>query len=689
MKPMLNFLAICLLSCLLWAQPAPDISITQAPVAMGFSYYDYMVGGRYSLPLRNIQNIAGGGYFATFHARTSGSVPRRVYYSYLWENSSTAITEPLNPISTYEGYPSLSVDPVSGKPIYTWHAETVGQELDVLYTMDSFVAGITGLLSPVRTVIDNPVSITHPDGTITTDNVFLWPTSVIGPSPIVGKRRIYIAARNNVRRQCTTMLLAYADFNTSDIEAGTELSWSYTSIPTLDTWALDSSTMRSPYLALACDDAGNIYLCGYHTAYNPQTYEQVIEPPMDVFKCSDFGQGTWSYHSSMDRLPSWNPPASPQTGDGYFTNEDGIPYADAQLYWELVNSSHLNATVDNFGRIHVPALWCLMNADGAYYPELHVVKEFVFDPAYNSFEIIEIYPQKNPDDAVNNWFQPWDRQAPYGIADGWTEDGGIWTPNMHRDWPFCLYDHFAEYDPMFGTYNNIKITEANPMGWMAVLWQSSWRARLRRVYNNHDYDAWYDTPEIMISFSMDNGNTWMEPVSINNVDYPEFSGRIPMWSYPADQIIYQGHSGGNRLGKLGIMFFDDYFWFANCISAALLANPGGEVMFTEVQLSVNVENDDPTAIPSPVLLTGNHPNPFSYNTAVTYEVTKSSMVELAVYNVKGQKIRTLFSGTALSGQNSITWDGCDGNGKRMPSGMYFCRITSGEHSQTRKLMLIH
>lgn len=687
MKTMMLISTLCLVCALLWAQTAPQISITQAPYTLGFSYYDYLVGGYATLPLRNIPSNAGGGYFGTYHAKATLSAPRRVYASYSSADWPMAISQPINPLAVYEGYPSLAVDPVSGKPIYAWHGETEGDELDVMYSMDAFVEGISGLFSPVRTLIDNPVTITHPDGTVTTDNMFLWPRSVIGPSPVAGKRRIYVAARNQVNRQCHNMLFAYADFDAEDVENAAELAWSYSSIPTLDAWALDAATKRGVYLALACDASGNIYLCGYHTAYDPQTYEQVIEPRLDVFKCDDFGQGTWTYYSTMDRLPSWNPPASPQTGDGYFTDDTGSPYADDQLYWEVMNSSHLNATVDNLGRVHVPGLWGLKNADGGYYQELQVVKEYVFDPLDNSFSIVEVFPKKSPDDAVNSWFQPWDRQAPYGSTDSWTQVGGIWTPDMYRDWPFCLYDHFAEHDPMFGTYNNIKITEANPSGWMAVLWQSSWRARLRRVYNDHAYDAWYETPEIMISFSMNNGYVWSDPVSINNVDYPEFAGKVPMWSYPADQIRFLGYGGGYRYGKLGIMFFDDYFWFANCISAALLANPGGEVMFAEIQLAEHVENDDLTAVPSPALLTGNHPNPFSRETSITYEVPKACAVTLAVYNVKGQKLRTLISGTAPEGRNSITWDACDDAGRRVPSGLYFCRISSGGKSQTRKMML--
>jgi hypothetical protein len=117
---------------------------------------------------------------------------------------------------------------------------------------------------------------------------------------------------------------------------------------------------------------------------------------MDVFKCSNYGQGTWTRVSAFSNLPTWNNPSSPTNPAVYFEDDRGIPYTNTELYWTMMNSSHLNATVDDTGKIHVPALWGLENADGYYYPQMQFMKELVFNPATSQFTIKRSIPSAIP-----------------------------------------------------------------------------------------------------------------------------------------------------------------------------------------------------------------------------------------------------------------------------------------------------
>lgn len=88
----------------------------------------------------------------------------------------------------------------------------------------------------------------------------------------------------------------------------------------------------------------------------------------------------------------------------------------------------------------------------------------------------------------------------------------------------------------------------------------------------------------------------------------------------------------------------------------------------------------------------NYPNPLPLGshtgTMIRYDIPQSGIVSLEVYNLMGQKVRTLFSGPRQSGAYLVRWDGKDDAGKVLPSGVYFCRFNAANFKQVRKLVLI-
>ena len=87
--------------------------------------------------------------------------------------------------------------------------------------------------------------------------------------------------------------------------------------------------------------------------------------------------------------------------------------------------------------------------------------------------------------------------------------------------------------------------------------------------------------------------------------------------------------------------------------------------------------------PATVVLNANHPNPFNPETTISYELTAPQQVELVVFNVTGEKVATLVSGTQSAGIYSQQFDGSD-----LPSGIYFYRLNAGEFSQTNRMLLV-
>jgi len=84
----------------------------------------------------------------------------------------------------------------------------------------------------------------------------------------------------------------------------------------------------------------------------------------------------------------------------------------------------------------------------------------------------------------------------------------------------------------------------------------------------------------------------------------------------------------------------------------------------------------------------NYPNPFNPTTIISYQLPENSKVELAIYNLKGQKVKQLVSDQLSAGQHSVVWDGKDNNNKSVSSGIYFYKLKSGNFETTKKMILI-
>jgi hypothetical protein len=107
------------------------------------------------------------------------------------------------------------------------------------------------------------------------------------------------------------------------------------------------------------------------------------------------------------------------------------------------------------------------------------------------------------------------------------------------------------------------------------------------------------------------------------------------------------------------------------------------------RLPYGVEGErEQTGMPLFTWLGPNRPNPFTGGTEIKYQLANRGKVKLGVYNVLGQAVRELVSGKQEAGTYAIRWDGKDGTGKTISSGVYFYRLEAGGQSQTRKMVKI-
>ncbi len=94
------------------------------------------------------------------------------------------------------------------------------------------------------------------------------------------------------------------------------------------------------------------------------------------------------------------------------------------------------------------------------------------------------------------------------------------------------------------------------------------------------------------------------------------------------------------------------------------------------------------AQPGEAALFESYPNPFAERTLIPFELPEAGAVSLAVYDVLGHRVRLLADGVQPAGRHSVSWDGRDGAGQPVASGVYVCALRAAGTVVTRKLLVV-
>jgi hypothetical protein len=164
-----------------------------------------------------------------------------------------------------------------------------------------------------------------------------------------------------------------------------------------------------------------------------------------------------------------------------------------------------------------------------------------------------------------------------------------------------------------------------------------------------DYDS------MNISFSSDEGDTW------------SFSNIHPI--------------GGN--GSTPRLAFDTLY-------IAAQRTDENDVIFQKLAIDDIISNssgiEERAPLPQLVLLQ-NYPNPFNSSTIISFETPPDTKANLAIYDLMGRKVATLFDGIS-SGPKSVVWNANESDGRGISSGIYLCKLISGDKSITQKMIFL-
>ncbi|HFE65329.1 MAG TPA: T9SS type A sorting domain-containing protein, partial [Caldithrix sp.] len=103
---------------------------------------------------------------------------------------------------------------------------------------------------------------------------------------------------------------------------------------------------------------------------------------------------------------------------------------------------------------------------------------------------------------------------------------------------------------------------------------------------------------------------------------------------------------------------------------------------------VGIDNPQDVTVITRPRLSANYPNPFNPVTTINFVLPSVMKVDLVIYNVLGQKVRTLLSGKQQAGAHKVLWNGTDDHGQIVGSGIYFYRLKTKNYDKTMRMVLM-
>ncbi len=137
---------------------------------------------------------------------------------------------------------------------------------------------------------------------------------------------------------------------------------------------------------------------------------------------------------------------------------------------------------------------------------------------------------------------------------------------------------------------------------------------------------------------------------------------------------------------LKLYFKEDVTAAALDIRNLSLTDESGAIIPALPDEALDTQPDETDGLPT--FLAANYPNPFGGQTTVRFGIASRQHVELAVYNLAGQKVKTLVSQPLDAGSHSLTWDGRDEAGQTVASGVYLYQLKTNREALTRRLVLM-
>ncbi len=237
-------------------------------------------------------------------------------------------------------------------------------------------------------------------------------------------------------------------------------------------------------------------------------------------------------------------------------------------------------------------------------------------------------------------------------------------------WDFPNGTEWENGDQEFYTYDGLFLEEIFEEQWEGGAWENARRITYTLEGNYHPADRLKETW---------NGGGYWDNTRYSQYTYDGDWNEIQDFEQEWDGgwINFQDKYGTYENGYLIERLTYDWETERSWVNGSRQTISYGTLDTEDNTISLNNE-----------LLLSNYPNPFNPTTTIFFNVTQtSSFVSLEIYNLKGQKVKTL--PVTLSGdEGSAIWNGIDDSGKSVSSGIYFYKLKSGNFEKTKKMILM-
>lgn len=248
---------------------------------------------------------------------------------------------------------------------------------------------------------------------------------------------------------------------------------------------------------------------------------------------------------------------------------------------------------------------------------------------------------------------------------------------------------------LWASGNNIWFGTDNFRIYKTENYASSWLARSTGSEKNTS-TLWFDFDfNIGLSGStnlirtLNSGNNWSSESLPGNGNVISTTGSAHSrfnWVIRADNKIYLNPHNSNTWeldytapnGNYTYISIERNGYFSGAVFA--LRDNGGISRTYFLSLGINIIS---TNVPENFRLEQNYPNPFNPLTKIRFEIPESGNVNLTVFDAAGKEVETLVNGNLLPGSYEAELGTMN-----LTSGVYFYRLTSGEFSETRKMILV-
>ena len=247
--------------------------------------------------------------------------------------------------------------------------------------------------------------------------------------------------------------------------------------------------------------------------------------------------------------------------------------------------------------------------------------------------------------------------------------------------------------------NGTDLTERGPFNDWAAFWVGSYRLEIEDEANSTQ-------SQFLTAMQIGDANTLNSMVSVQKVTANNFVGalingdRIAFFNTantPRTAITYTFNSNKTVRHIVTGLFPGAYNLEVNGNSISGINTTVDEkgVLYFEYDgggefhlqnSSVKVSDDHSSIIDYNIQQ--NYPNPFNPKTTIDYQLPETSLVKLEIFNILGQKMRTLVEKKMERGQHQTVWDGMDDEGAPVTSGIYLCRFEANNFQRTIKMLLM-